>query len=243
MKLTIITLILVATNTMAVTLNLKTDTTTETTGERIEGAFFDAVTTNVVEEMELHITARSDSATHQLNANSDGMGINNVSTSDDKPARFEVLEKMVLSFDKAIEITKFDFRFFGTNDQFIIEYADTSLEITYDLLSHKSFGFLETNIIISADTDIYFYLAEGDDVAIEAIDLLIQSNQTDLILQLAVSNQWIELNADVKNIGTYQLQSTASLSSQQWHQISTFTASTNWVFPSTNEMHFFRVAP
>ena len=88
MKLTIITLILVATNTMAVTLNLKTDATTETTGELIEGAFFDAVTTNVVEEMELHITARSDSATHQLNANSDGMGINNVSTSDDKPARF-----------------------------------------------------------------------------------------------------------------------------------------------------------
>ena len=90
-KLTILTLILVATNTIAVTLNPKTDTTTETTGERIEGAFFDAVTTNVVEEMELHITARSDSATHQLNANSDGMGINNVSTSDDKPARFEVL--------------------------------------------------------------------------------------------------------------------------------------------------------
>ena len=241
MKYSIIILIFITVEIFAVTLNFKTDDLLDTTGEGIEGVHNVPFTTNVPEVIGLKITARSDNQNHQINADSSGMGINNELIGDDQPARFEVSEKMVLSFDKDIEIKTLDLRFFDTNDLFVVEAGASLLEITYDLLSHKTHDLIHTNIFISSHTDIQFQLTAGDNVALEALELIVINSSARL--SIAASNQWVYVEADVVGYDEYELEGANSLLSTNWHSIDTFTTSTNWVFLQDDLSYFYRLIP
>ena len=241
MKYSIIILIFINVETFAVTLNFKTDDRLDTTGEGIEGVHNVPFTTNVAEVIGLKITARSDNQDHEINADSSGMGINNELIGDDQPARFEVSEKMVLSFDKDIEIKTLDLRFFDTNDLFVVEAGASLLEITYDLLSHKTHDLIHTNIFISSHTDIQFQLTAGDNVALEALELIVIDSSASL--SIAASNQWVYVEADVVGYDEYELEGANSLLSKNWHSIDIFTTSTNWIFQRIDPTYFYRLNP
>ena len=58
------------------------------------------------------MTVRSDDVNHELNAVADGFGINDLlDTNINERIRFNEEEKLILSFDKDIIITQFDFSF------------------------------------------------------------------------------------------------------------------------------------
>lgn len=241
MKYNLIILIFITVEIFAVTLNFKTDDLLDTIGEGIEGVHNVPFTTQVPEAIELMITARSDNRDHEINADSSGIGINNELIGDDQPARFEVSEKMVLSFDKDIEIKTLDLRFFDTNDLFVVEAGASLLEITYDLLSHKTHDLIHTNIFISSHTDIQFELTAGDNVALESLELFIIEPSASL--SIAASNQWVYVGVDVVGHDEYELKAADSLLSTNWHSIDAFSTSTNWIFQQEDSSYFYRLIP
>lgn len=210
------------------------------TGSLIEGVRNISLTTNVPEVEGLNITARSDNEDHQLNANADGIGIN-VDSISDEPARFENGEKMILSFDKNVLITRFDFRFFEDHERFIIEHGSETLEITWDMLSNKNSDYIDTNVVVDANTDIAFFTVSTNVIAVESLELQVLENDNLPPLTLTPSNSMLHLSAEVEvpSDRQFSLDTSNTLKSDSWNSISTFSASTNWVIMPAEDKQFF----
>ena len=153
----------------------------------------------------------------------------------------KIRKKRLSEFDKDIEIKTLDLRFFDTNDLFVVESGVTSLEINYDLLSHKTHDLINTNIFISSNTDILFQLKAGDNVALESLELIVIESSANL--SIAASNQWVYVEADIVGHDQYELEGANSLLSTNWHSIDTFTTSTNWIFQRIDPTYFYRLIP
>jgi hypothetical protein len=210
------------------------------TGSLIEGVRNISLTTNVPEIVGLKITARSDNEDHQLNANADGIGIN-VDSISDEPARFENGEKMILSFDKNMLITRFDFRFFEDHERFFIEHGSETLEITWDMLSNKNSDYIDTNVVVTANTDIAFYTVSTNVIAAESLELQVLENDHLPPLTLTPSNSMLHLSAEVEapSERRFSLDASNTLEMDSWNSISTFSVSTNWVITPTEDKQFF----
>lgn len=237
MKLVLI-LIMIASVSLGNTLNF--DHSEGSTGSLIEGVRNISFTTNVPEIVGLNITARSDNEDHQLNANADGIGIN-VNLISDEPARFENGEKMILSFDKNILITRFDFRFFEDHERFIIEHGSETLEITWDMLSNKNSDFIDTNVVVAANTDIAFFTVSTNVIAVESLELQVLENDNLPPLTLISSNSMLHLSAEVEapSERQFSLEASNTLEIDSWNSLSIFSESTNWVINPTEDKQFF----
>ena len=237
-------LVLMTTHTMATTIDFKKSE--GSTGLLIDGVKNSPITTNVAEVLGLKITVRSDDVNHELNAVTDGFGINDLlDTNMNERVRFNEGEKLVLSFDKDIVITQFDFQFFDDGEHFFVEHSTGVLDITWDDLSHKSSDYIYTNLVVSANSDIGFYVTGSDNIGLQSLNVdVLDSNQLPF-LTLTHSNHLLHLSAEVENPSgkLFLLNSALALDTNAWEPINTFSTSTNWVFTSTNEIHFFHTAP
>mgnify|MGYP001166564612 FL=1 len=228
------------TYSMAATVQLKK--VDGSTGSLIDGVKNIPLTTNVAEVVGLKITVRSDNENHELNAVADGFGINDLSdTNTNERIRFNGGEKMVLSFDKDIVITQFDFQFFDDGERFFIEHSNGVMEITWDALSHKSSDYINTNLVISANSDISLYVTGGDDIGLQSMDVDVLDNDNLPPLTLTPSNSTLFLSAEVENPSgrEFSLNSSHALESNEWTRINTFSTSTNWVITPTASQQFF----
>lgn len=244
MNLKTLTFVLITINAMATTVNFKN--IEGSTGSFIDGVLNVPITTNVAEVMGLKITVRSGDVNHELNAVADGFGINDLlDTNINERIRFNEEEKLILSFDKDIIITQFDFQFFDYGEHFYIEHSTGVLDITWDDLSHKNSDYIHTNLVVSAHSDIGFFVTGNDNIGLQSLDIDVLGNVNLPLLTLTHSNNILYLSAQVTNPSEtlYFLNSSHLLESNTWETINSFSTSTNWVFPSTNEMHFFRVTP
>jgi hypothetical protein len=123
----------------------------------------------------------------------------------------------------------------------VVEAGASLLEITYDLLSHKTHDLIHTNIFISSHTEIHFQLIAGDNVALESLELAILEPSASL--SIATSNQWVYVEVDIVGHDEYELEGVNSLLSTNWHSIDTVTTSTNWIFQQDDPTYFYRLIP
>ena len=228
----------------AQTIVFKTDTLKPTTGEAIEGTYNLAVSTNVPEITGLLITARTDSPNHEINADSDSLGINDASTSSDKPARFEANEILIISFNQAVEITQFDFRYFDSGETFHVAVdGQPDFLIEYESLSDKISDFINTNLVVAANTAMAFYATGTDQIGLEGIDLNVVGGTGELMLSFSTSNGTAHVSADFDGAATtnYVLQSCTNLASNDWTTVSApFAFDTDLQIESTNNAGFYR---
>lgn len=228
----------------AETVLLSTSTNYISTGEAIEGTYNSALETNVQEIAGLVIRARTDATNHQINADSGSLGINNISTTSDKAARFETGEHLILSFSKDIEITQFNFRYFEAGESFVIASSNQAdFVIEYDALSDKGSDFINTNLTVYANTEITLYVITSGNIGLEGLDLSVLGSSGDLVLSMERSNSMMQVSAGFDGTATtsYVLQSSTNLTSNVWNTISgTFSSDTNWVLETTNSAVWYR---
>lgn len=238
---------LMAGSTQAGTVLMRTDGDYTTTGDLIEGAYNAPLTTNVQEIADLVITAYSGATNHQLNADSGSLGINNKSTTSDQAARFEAGEKLILSFNKDVEITQFDFRYFDAGESFVIASSNQAdFIIEYDALSDKGSDFIHTNLTIMAETEITLFAITSGNIGLEGLEMSVLGGSGNLVLSLAMSNSMSVVTADFDGTaaGTYVMQTSTNLASNVWNTVSApFSSDTNWVIEATNRAEFYRVVP
>lgn len=233
-------------NAHAETVLMKTDSGYTTTGELLDEVRDEGITTNVQEIADLLVTARTDNPDHKLNANADSLGINNMTTNADEPARFEVDEKMILSFSKNVVITNLDFRFFDSGEAFTVAVSGQApVVIDYEELDHKSSDYIATNIVVAADTDVEFFTTGSGVIGLESIGLELAEGGGGLSLFMTASNGTMYVYADFNGAveTNYVLQSCSNLASNDWSTVSGFSADTNWVVEATNGSSFYRAIP
>ncbi|MDF7825404.1 hypothetical protein P4B35_15365 [Pontiellaceae bacterium B12227] len=242
---TILIIFLLVGITKAETVQFSTSTNYISTGEAIEGTYDMALQTNVQEIAGLLITARTDATNHQINADSGSLGINNTSTNADQAARFEAGETLILSFSKDVEITQFDFRYFDAGESFVIASSNQAdFVIEYDALTDKGSDFIETNLTVTAGTEITLSVITSGNIGLEAMELSVVGGTGELFLSMEASNDWINIDVDFDGAAAtnYVLQSCSNMVSNLWNTVSgTFNADTNWNFSTTNQCRFFRV--
>jgi hypothetical protein len=216
---------------------------TLTTGDLLDEADHIGRTTNVVEISGLQITARSGGATQDVNVTAVSMGINSDGSGDDSDA-LEAGEKLILSFNKDLRINRFDFNQVASGEvvNVFIEGMD-GLVLGHDELSNKSSDYLDTNIVVNANTEIEFYVTGSSIVGLDGIDVTVLSGSGDPSLSLIRSNGTSRVSIAFEGLATtnYVLQSCTNLTSNNWNTVSApVTVNTNWVVETTNSIEFFR---
>ncbi|VGO18248.1 hypothetical protein [Pontiella sulfatireligans] len=227
----------------AETVVFQTNSEFPTTGEFIEGAFDEAITTNVAEIAGLLVSARTGSTNHQINANGYSLGINNKLTPVDAEERFEAGESLFLSFSKDVEISKLDFRNFELDETFTLSVqGKAAVVILGSSLDNLSQDYIWTNISVGAHTDIEFYTTEDGEIGLDSMDLTVAEGTDELILSFGSSNGVSQIAVDLNGAAAtnYVLQRCDDLASNDWKRVSTFWTDTNWVVEATNNSGFYR---
>ena len=218
--------------------------TPETTGNLLDGVGHMGATTNVVEIPGLEITARSGGSNQLINANLGYFGINDLTTTNEVADAFDAGEKMIISFNKDLRINQFDFNRFSVGESITVSIGDDVLEI-HDLdLSDRGSDYLDTNIIVSAHTEIEFYTTGLSVVGLDGINVTLLESAQGFDLSMVYSNGMMHVAAifDEPANTNYILQCCDDLTSNVWTTVSgSFAANTNWIFESTNNSGFFRV--
>lgn len=132
------------------------DTETVTTGDLLDEVDHLGITMGVVEIPGLLITARSGSSTQKINTTAESLGIN-ADESGDTTDAFEADESLILSFSQDIRINLIDFNRFDSGETFTVSVEGASdVVVGYDDLNNKISDFFNTNIVVSANTEIEF---------------------------------------------------------------------------------------
>ena len=167
-----------------------------TTGETLDSFRDGGITTQVLEIDNLLISARSGGESQELNAtggDEGSFGINTASISDETDA-FESGEKLILSFDKDIQISRIDFNRLGSAETFSVAIAGQStIVVEYDDLAQKQFGWFDTSLMISANTEIEFYTTGTSVVGLDSITMQVIPEPAVLGLVLLVGSGAIAL--------------------------------------------------
>lgn len=238
----------VATLTYGELVLFRTSTDYVTTGEVIDdvGVSSEFFTTNVQEIAGLEISIRTDNPDHVLWANSRSFGVN-AATNTDEAARFESGEKVIMSFNKDIEITYFDLRNFESGESFHFAVSNQPVfTIHHDAQDSTSSDQTSTNLFIAATIPVALYATTTGNVGFEALEITVQEDVEPLSLFLVLSNGLAHVRAELNGPATtnYVLQSSPDLTSNAWTTISgPFTSPTSWVLQATNDAAFLRVAP
>jgi hypothetical protein len=216
---------------------------TLTTGDLLDEADHIGRTTNVVEIAGLQITARSGGTTQDVNVTTGSMGIDSDGSGDDSDA-LEAGEKLILSFNRDLRINQFDFN--GVESGEVVNVfieGMTGLVLEYDDLSNKSRDVLDTNMVVTANTEIEFSVTGSSVIGLDGIDVTVLSGSGDPLLSFLNSNGVSRLSIDFDGpaITNYVLQSCTNLTSNVWSTVSAPIAiDTNWVVETTNSIEFFR---
>lgn len=219
------------------------DGPTLTTGDLLDETDHIGRTTNVVEIAGLQVTARSGGSTQDVNVTTSSMGIDS-DGSGDSSAELEDGEKLILSFNKDLRINRFDFNGFVSGEviKVFIEGMD-SLTLEHDDLSNKSSDYLNTNIVVTANTEIEFSVTGTSVIGLDGIDVTVLGGSGDPSLSFLSSNgiPRISIEFDGAAITNYVLQSCTNLTSNVWSTVSApIAGDTNWVVETTNSIEFFR---
>lgn len=148
------------------------DSATVTTGDLLDGTDELGRTVEVAEISGLFISARSGASTQVLNATTGSFGINADGSGDDTDA-FDSGESMILSFKKDIRINLLDFNLFDdVSESFSITVGGLdSFTIGYNDLSNKTSGWIATNLVVTAGTEIEFSTSSPTPIGLDGIDL------------------------------------------------------------------------
>ncbi|MCF7817788.1 MAG: hypothetical protein K9M54_07885 [Kiritimatiellales bacterium] len=217
---------------------------TLTTGDLLDGAGYAGITTNVVEIPGLQITARSGAGDQNINVTVDSLGITIFNSGDDTDA-FDPGEKLVVSFNKDIRINRLDFNQFTTNESIMVSIDGIGLEI-HDLeLSNRTSDYLDTNLFVTANTEIEFYTTGASVVGLDGIDVTVMESASELSLSLVTSNGTQSVSASFSGIAStnYVLQYRTGLTdSNGWNTVSApFSSNSVWNIETTNPAGFYRV--
>lgn len=219
--------------------------TAVTTGDHIDEADENGIWTNVVEITGLNIFAKSGGPEQDVNALVGSLGIDSDGP-DDESGRFEDGESLTLVFDKDVEITRLDFRYFDSNEVMVVSFEGMfDLSVAFTNLTHKNSDYLDTNITASAGTEITFYVGTTNSViGLDMMDVEVLEDTGGMMLQLETSNEWIKVSADFNGTETaanYVLESSTNLTSNGWSVVSAgFSADTNWVMPAAHPAAYYR---
>lgn len=223
----------------------RTSTNYVTTGKVLGGAAVSDTmfTTNVQEIAGLEISIRSDTPGSVLWANSRSFGVN-AATNTDEVARFELGEKVILSFNKDVEITYFDFRNFESGESFHFAVSNQPVfTIHHDAQDSTRSDYISTNLFIAADTEVGLYVTTTGNVGFEGLDVTVKENVAPVSLSLISSNgvPYVLVNVTAATSDAYVLQSSTNLTTNVWTTISaSFAESTNWMVSATNDAAYIR---
>ena len=222
-----------------------TSTNYVTTGALLTGTKEIAVTTNVQEIAGLLITAGTTSSNYVLSANSRSFGVNTRSTTDDEASRFDAGEVLILSFNKAVEITFFDLRNFESGEYFTFSVdGQPDFVIDHDKQDSTGSDYLSTNLVIAAHTDVRLFATTTGNVGFEALDITVLEESRPLSLSLTMSNSTAYVFADFDGAATtnYVLQSSTNLTTNVWTTVSAaFAADTNLLIEADHDSVYYRV--
>lgn len=219
------------------------DAETVTTGDLLEGVQNLGITTNVQEISGLFITARSAATNQQLNANNSYFGINDILTTNEVADAFDAGERMIISFSKDIEIHRLDFNRFTTDESIMLSVGGDTVEI-HDLdLTNRSSDYLDTNIVVTADTEIEFYTTGSSVVGLDGIELTVPGGSDELMLSFFRTNGTSYIAADFEGAAAdrFVLQASTNLASNVWNTVSgEFNSDTNIDLNTTHDVQYFR---
>lgn len=214
-----------------------------TTGDLLDGVDHNGITTNVVEISGLEITARSGSTNQNINTTVDSLGITIFDSGDDTDA-FDVGERLIISFNKDIQINRLDFNQFDEGESITVVIGGDETEIPYSELTHKGSDYLDTNLVVAAYTEIEFYTTGESTVGLDGIDVSVLGSAQGLLLSLVSSNGTSSVFADFNGVAqtNYVFQYRVDLAdSNGWTTVSApFSANTTWEIETTNSAGFYR---
>ena len=219
------------------------DVATVTTGDLLDGADHTGRTNSVVEIAGLEIRARTGGSDQDINVTGASLGITIFGSGDDTDA-FEVGEKMILSFNKDIQINRFDFNQFSTDESIMVSIDGIAFEITDSGLSNRSSDYLDTNLVVSADTEIEFFTTGSSVIGLDGLDVTVLEASSELMLSLISSNGTASVSATFTGAAStnYILQHLADLTDTNgWVTVSgPFAADSAWNIETTNHSGFYR---
>ncbi len=217
---------------------------TLTTGDLLDGADNLGITTHVVEIPELEITARSGATNQDINVTAGSMGITIFNSGDDTDA-LEAGEKLILSFNKEVQINQLDFNQFSADESITVVIDGDIIEI-HDLeLTNRSSDFLDTNLVVAAHAEIEFFTTGTSTVGLDGIDVtVLGTSSSEPTLLLVSSNGTTTVSAAFEGPTTdsYILQYREDLTdSNGWSNISDpFASNTTWQIMMTNNAGYYR---
>jgi hypothetical protein len=215
-----------------------------TTGERIDGVRQLGITTPVVEISGLHLTARSGSATQTINALNASCGIDS-DGSGDHSSRLEAGEQLIISFDRDIQINRFDFNHFFSNEVITVAIEGMGdLVIDDEALSNRVSDYLDTNLVVSADTEITFYTISDYDIGLDGLDITVLDpiKEFALSVDMTPGNEKVMASFSSEASTNYVLQYRNGLTdSNGWSTASApFSTNSTWEIETTHTSGFFR---
>ncbi len=214
-----------------------------TTGDSLDGARTEGITTNVIEIADLVISARSGETNQEVNVTTGSLGINTDDISDATDA-LNAGEKLILSFSKDVRINRLDFNQFTEGESVWVSFDGEVVEIPDLELSNRISDYLDTNIVISANAEIEFYTTGASTVGLDGIDLTVLESTAELILSIVSSNGTVMgfANFETPASTNYVLEYRNDLmASNGWSTVSSpFSESTNWIVEVTNSFGFYR---
>ena len=215
-----------------------------TTGELIDDVRQLGITTNVVEISGLNITARSGSSTQKINALNGSCGIDS-DGSQDHSSRMEAGEQLILSFDQDVQINRFDFNHFFSNEVITVAIDGMDdLVIDDDALSNRQSDYLDTNLVVTANSEIMFYTISDYDIGLEGLDITVLDPVKELALSMDMTPGNKKVTAAFSGAAStnYVLQYRNGLTdSNGWSTVSApFTTNVTWEIETTNTSGFFR---
>ena len=223
------------------------DETTVTTGNLLKDVRDVGITTNVQEIGGLIISARSGGSEQKLNTTNGDEGSFGVNTDNmaDETDAFEAGEKLIISFNRSIQLNRIDFNRLQSGETFTIAGVGLdNVEIAYADLANKTYGYFDTNLTISAGSEVELYTTGDSVVGLDGIDVTVLGSRKELDLSIVHSSGTTHLVATVNETSSsnYALQCCDNLASNVWTTISgSFATSTNWMFESSNSCGFYRV--
>ncbi len=217
------------------------DGETLTTGDLLDDIDNTGITTNVVEIPGLEITARSGAADQDINVTVDSLGITIFNSGDDTDA-FDEGEALILSFNKDIQIHRLDFNQFDVGESITVVIAGEEIEILYSELTHKGSDYLDTNLVVLADTEIEFYTVGSSTVGLDGIDITVLGSDPTLSLVFSNGSASVTADFDGGSPTNYVLQYCGDLvDSNGWNTISApFASNATWQIEATNRCGFYR---
>lgn len=218
---------------------------TLTTGDLLDGTRDSGITTNVVEIPGLEITARSGGSDQELNATADNFGINTDGSGDVTDA-FEAGEQFLFSFNKTVQINQLDFNRFDEDESITLVVGGEITEIPYQELTNKGSDYLDTNLVVAANTEIEFYTTGSSTIGLDGIDLTVLSGAPELSLVFGGASATVSATFDGAAPTNYVLQHSVDLAdSNGWTTISgLFSSNSEWQVAATNSCGYYRaVAP